>query len=301
MWAAQYPAYKIASDQMSSANLNFWTFVFAILLLAPFLLREHLRHPKRWGIKAPMVKEFLILGLVGNVPPSIFIAWGIAHSTASNAAIISLTIPVLMVLMAVLMLGEHMTLLRWFSIIMAVLGTVMVSRLKSAESFFSPSALAGNAVIFLAGAGSAFYNTYSKKLLSKFTELEVLVYSFSVTCMACAALSLVGKGYPFYVISRYDWRAWVAVFVLGAFSWGIAMILWMWVLKRLEIAQVSSSIYLLSFFGVLLSAITLRERLTLPQIAGGMLVLTATFLTSEYEVRLAQSAQTKLKFLRNRH
>ena len=76
--------------------------------------------------------------------------------------------------------------------------------------------------------------------------------------------------------------------MLGAFSWGIAMVLWMWVLKRLEIAQVSASIYLLSLFGVLLSAITLHERLTVIQIAGGFMVLLATFLTSEYEAMLAR-------------
>ena len=59
----------------------------------------------------------------------------------------------------------------------------------------------------------------------------------------------------------------------------------MWVLKRLEVSQVSASIYLLSLFGVLLSAITLHERLTLPQVAGGVMVFLATFLTSEYEAR----------------
>ncbi len=66
--------------------------------------------------------------------------------------------------------------------------------------------------------------------------------------------------------------------MLGALSWGVAMVLWMWVLKRLEIGQVSASIYLLSLFGVLLSAITLHERLTLIQIAGGIMVLLARFL-----------------------
>src|SRR6516164_1020922 len=285
LWAAQYPAYKVASNHMGVVNLSFWTFVFSIVLLTPFLLRERRRQPHRRRLGTRAAGEFLVLGLVGNIPPSVFTAWGIAHSTASNAAIISLTIPVLMVLMAVLMLGEHMTWLRWASIAMAIIGTILVSKINSGSGFFSPTVLAGNAVIFLAGAGSAFYNTYSKKLLEKFTELQVLIYSFGVTCAACAGLSLLANGRPFYRISDYPREAWVAVFVLGAFSWGIAMVLWMWVLKRLEVSQVSASIYLLLLFGVLLSAITLHERLTLPQVAGGVMVFLATFLTSEYEAR----------------
>jgi hypothetical protein len=31
LWAAQYPAYKIASDHMGVASLSFWTLLFAIV------------------------------------------------------------------------------------------------------------------------------------------------------------------------------------------------------------------------------------------------------------------------------
>lgn len=278
---------------MGVVNLSFWTFVFAIVLLAPFLMLEQRNNKHRATMGASTVRPFLILGLVGNIPPSVFIAWGIAHSTASNAAIISLTIPVLMVLMGVFMLGEHMTRLRWVSIAMAMAGTILVSKINSGSRFLSSSALAGNAVILLAGAGSAFYNTYSKKLLEQFTELQVLVYSFIVTCIACAALSLLGDNRPFYQVAGYPWQAWIAIVVLGVFSWGAAMVIWMWVLKRLEIGQVSTSIYLLSLFGVLLSAITLHERLTLLQIAGGVMVFVGAFLTSEYEAHFAQRETAK--------
>jgi drug/metabolite transporter (DMT)-like permease len=293
MWAAQYPAYRVATDHMGVVNLNFWTFVFSILLLLPFLIRERKRNPNLRRLDKRSIRQFLILGIVGNIPPSIFIAWGIAHSTASNAAIISLTIPVLMVLMAVLMLGEHMTWLRWLSIFLAITGTIMVSRINSGSGFFSSSVLLGNAVIFFAGAGSAFYNTYSKKLLEDFSELQVLVYSYVATCSTCSILSFFGSSRPFYRFTGYPWQVWAAILILGAFSWGLAMILWMWVLKRLEIGQVSVSIYLLSFFGVVLSATTLHERLTMSQLVGGLMVFLATFLTSEYESKLARRETKK--------
>jgi drug/metabolite transporter (DMT)-like permease len=233
------------------------------------------------------VGEFILLGVVGCIPPSVLIAWGISHSTASNAAIISLTIPVLMVIMATMMLGEKMTHLRYLSIGMAIIGTILVSGIRSGAGFFSGGVLAGNAVIFVAGAGSAYYNTYSKKLLARFSELQVLVYSYIVTALACAALSLLGGGRPFYRITGYPLAAWGAVLVLGTVSWGLAMGLWMWVLKRLDVSQVSVSIYLLPLFGVILSALTLHERLTLAQIAGGLFVFVGTFLTSDYEARRA--------------
>jgi drug/metabolite transporter (DMT)-like permease len=63
------------------------------------------------------------------------------------------------------------------------------------------------------------------------------------------------------------------------------MVLWMWVLSRIEATQASVSIYLLSVFGVVLSALTLHEKLSLVQLMGGCLVMAGTVLTSEYEAR----------------
>jgi len=285
MWAAQYPAYKVASDHMDVTNLSFWTFVFATALLLPVLLWERRRKPEVRRLDRSAVWGFILLGVVGCIPPSVLIAWGISHSTASNAAIISLTIPVLMVILAAVMLGEKMSWLRYVSIGMAILGTILVSKIKSGAGVFTGGVLVGNAAIFVSGAGSAFYNTYGKKLLARFTELQVLVYSYVVAGLACGVLSFFGGGRPFYRITGYPLAAWGAVLVLGGVSWGLAMVVWMWVLKRLEVTQVSASIYLLPLFGVLFSAVTLHERLTIMQVAGGLFVFVGTFLTSDYETR----------------
>jgi len=282
MWAAQYPAYKVASDHMDDVTLNFWTFLLAALLLFPFLLRS--RGP-RAAFNWPVWRNFLVLAVVGLLPPSVGLSWGIAHSSASNASLISLTIPVLMVVMAVIMLGEHMTPLRWISIAAALLGTLVISRISVDRSFFASKLLAGNIVIFLAGAGSAFYNAFSKKLLARFNEIEVLIYGYIFACLACGGLSAVFGARPFYRVTGYPVSAWLGILVLGGLSWGLAMALWMWVLNRLELSQISASVYLLSLFGVILSALTLHEKLSLMQIFGGLIVLLATYLTSTFEER----------------
>jgi drug/metabolite transporter (DMT)-like permease len=282
LWAAQYPAYKIASEHMSPATLNFWTLLCSAILLMPFLVAS--------GPGSPMDRrvalDFILLGIFGILPPSLLLSWGISRSTASNAAIIQLTIPVLMVLLAMILLGERATLLRIASLIIALAGTVLTSRSDLSGDVVNTRMLAGNIAVFLSGFGSAFYNTYSKRVLNRFGELRVLIYTYLVACAGCATVSLFDAR-PFYAVTGYPASVWLSIAVLGTLTWGIAMVLWMWVLKRLEAIQVSVSIYLLSIFGVLLSAITLGERLRLPQIAGGLMVFAATFLTSEYEARRA--------------
>jgi drug/metabolite transporter (DMT)-like permease len=296
MWAAQYPAYKIAAQYMSPAALNFWSLLCAAAILAPFQ-----RVARRWepvsgpGLDRRAVVDFVLLGVFGILPPSILLSWGIARSTAANAAIIQLTIPVLMALLAVWILGERLTLLRVAGLAAALLGTVVTSKRELAGAGADAGLLAGNAVIFLAGLGSAFFNTYSKRLLPRFGGVPVLVYTYLVALVCCAATSMVTDRTPFYAVRGLPAELWLSIGALGAMTWGIAMVLWMWVLGRLEALQVSASVYMLPMFGVLLSAIFVGERITWPQAAGGLVVFAATFVTSGWEERRRAAADPSLQ------
>ncbi len=283
LWAAQYPAYKIAGDGMEVGALNFWTFAFASVLLLPFLLKSKLNAEERRPVTRRAIWDFTLMGLLGIVPPSVMLAWGIAHSSASNGAILSLTIPLLMTLMGAAMLGERITRIRIASLALGLAGTLLVSINDVRGASFSRTLLLGNLVIFLAGAGSAFYNAYGKDLLRRFSEIEVLVYSYGSGGLMCGAISALTESKPFYAVGGYPLQVWGAIAVLGLLSWGIAMVLWMWVLNKLDVGQISVSVYLLPFFGLLLSVLTLHERLDLLQLIGGGLVLIATIVLTAYD------------------
>lgn len=286
LWAAQYPAYRVAGEHMGAATLNFWTLLFAACLLAPLWLREkHRRKDQAKTLQWKTAHEFLLLGLLGIIPPSVMLSWGISRSSASNAAILSLTIPILMIVLGIVMLGEKLTLIRVFSLILGLVGTLLISTTDLAAASFNRRLLIGNLIILLAGLGSAFYNTYSKNLLLRYSELEVLLYSYSIGVTACAVISATFETKPFYHVTGYTTATWLAVGVLGMLSWGLAMILWMWVLNRLEVGQISTSIYLLPLFGLLISIVTLHERITTSQILGGTLTVVGTAMLTLYEGR----------------
>ena len=290
LWATQYPAYAIAGAAMEPAALNFWTLVVASLLLVPWWIRERAgRSGAPHANLRRRVLQYGLLGLVGIIPPSVLLSWGIAHSSAANAAILSLTIPVLMTLLGVVMLGERFTTVRLLCLAFGLLGMLLISAGDLANASFSRGVLAGNAVIFIGGLGSAFYNTYSKDLLARDSELEVLLYSYVVAAVACAAISAGVEHRPFFYLTGYSSSAWWAVVCLGLLPWGLAMVLWMWVLKRLEVGQVSASIYLLPFFGLLLSVLTVHDQMRVHQALGGVLVLIGTLVLTVYE-RRQQSA-----------
>ncbi len=291
LWAAQYPAYAIAGAAMEPAALNFWTLVAALLLLLPWWLRDRARRSEPRGDgKGSRVIAYLLLGVLGIVPPSVLLSWGIAHSSASNGAILSLTIPVLMTVLGVLMLGERLTPLRLLCLALGLAGTLLISTGDLANASFGRGVLVGNVLILLGGLGSAFYNTYSKELLSHDSELDVLIYSYIVGAAACAVISFGLERRPFFDVAGYAPSTWWAVLSLGLLPWGFAMVLWMWVLNRLEVGQVSASIYLLPFFGLVLSVITIHDRISVHQILGGALVLIGTVVLTVYDHRQQAAA-----------
>jgi len=272
---------------MSASTLSFYTFLVAICILAPFwivarrpstALRE--RSSRDWG---HAFASYLLLGVVGLLPTSILMSWGIEHSSGSNAAILTLTIPILMVAVAVPMLGERFTWIRVFTLLISLTGAVLISRDDVSGGSFTSSTLAGNAVISAACAGAAFYNIYSKKLLQQHSELEVLIYGYAVAVALCALTSLSLDAQPFYQVKAFPASAWIAVLALGSLTWGISNVLFMWLLQRIDIGQISVSIYLLSFFGVVFSAATLGERVGIVQMVGAIVVITATVLSDSHE------------------
>jgi drug/metabolite transporter (DMT)-like permease len=297
LWASQFPAYKVAADHMSVSALSLYTFLCAIAILAPFLVWEQRRAKSKritrnrtsWRLAT---LDYLLLGFIGLLPPSILMAWGIQHSSGSNAAILTLLIPLLMVAVAVPLLGERLTWTRITALALALLGAIFISKDDMGGSSFTSSTLFGNLVIFGACIGSAFYNIYSKRLLSRHSELEVLIYGYTVGAILCLLASLVLDKRPFYDVLDVPMSAWIAVLILGSLTWGLSMVLFMWLLRRVDIALISVSIYLLSFFGVLLSALTLGERVHRTQVLGGIVVFAAAILSDSYE-RHAAAQLTK--------
>jgi len=294
MWAAQYPAYKTASGQMGPITVSAWTFFLAGAILLPFLLKERSsRTLENSATRRPWVKRdwigFIVIGIFGLVPASAFLAWGTERSTASNAALIYLTVPIQTALLASVILGERMTWIRWLSLGVSLAGVLLLSRSDLRQQALARTEfLAGNVLVLLACTSSSFYNVYSKDLLRRFTALEVLVYGYAMALALSVLLLLWAEPLSWSAVRGYTAATWLSVFVLSVFSWGLAMVLWMFVLRKIDVTQASVSIYLLPFLGVLMSALTLHERITVSMLIGGAMTLAGALIITVVESPTAE-------------
>jgi drug/metabolite transporter (DMT)-like permease len=71
------------------------------------------------------------------------------------------------------------------------------------------------------------------------------------------------------------------------------MLLYFVVIQSVEVMRAALSVYLLPVFGIIFSAVLLKERLTASLIAGGTLIFISCFLVTVYEEkkRMRQTAQ----------
>jgi drug/metabolite transporter (DMT)-like permease len=290
MWAFQFSGAKIATERLGPITVAFLPLAISTLLFAPFLWMglggpaKPAAGPRFHGWRT--VGQFVLAGTVGVVAAQLGLTWGVEHSLASNASVLTLTIPVLTALIAALLLGERMTGLRWISFALAIAGVLMVSDIdwRSVE-IFRGKYLFGNALIFTSCLGSAFYNTFSKKLLETFSPVEVLVYSFLASDTVLLVFMFIYEPPSMRAWTSLGLSVWLSLAIIAVFSLSLSMMLFFWVIQRIDVTQASLSIYLLPVFGVLISAITLQEKLTVQLVAGGLLVFVSTYLVTSYEER----------------
>jgi drug/metabolite transporter (DMT)-like permease len=230
--------------------------------------------------------HFVLIGVAGQVVTQTFVAWGVRYTLASNAALLGLGLPISTAIMAYFLLSERMTPVRWLSFALALAGVVECSGLSWGQvNFTSSKYLVGNLLFFLAINASAFYNTYSKRLMRVYSPLEVLFRSYGVVVVVMLPIAILTEPRTFENIPHFAPVVWLCFLILGFFQYFLAMLAFLSVLTRLDATQAGLSNYLISFFGLITAFVVLHERLTKPMIVGGLLVLASTLLVTVYEGR----------------
>ncbi len=284
MWALQFTCIKLVQDQVGSLFTVWAPMTLATLFLYPFVRSEAKRanaSPRDW--KDGLL--FLVLALIGVFPGQVLVTWGTRMSLASNAALLMLTLPVCTAVLAFLLLGERMTRVRWISFGLALIGVVLCSNFNFGPLDFGTSYLFGNLLIFSGVLGSSFYNSYGKKVLERYSPLEMLYYTYLAMFVILTPLVLHQEMVVFRHIPQFTAQTWIGLGLLTFFHNFLSMILFLKALRQLDAIQAALSNYLITFLGLPIAAIWLGERLTPMAIMGGILVLASTLLITLWEER----------------
>ncbi len=290
MWSLQFTCIKLVQDQIGAFSTVFIPMLLASLFMLPFVIKDIKANKNR---KLSDLKVFALLAILGQFPAQVLMTIGTQSSTASNAGIICLTLPVVSALMAYIFLGEKMNKLRWVSFAIAIVGVILCSFKDIMSSNFNAQYIIGNLLIFSGILGSGYYNTICKKISGEYTEMEMLFYSYIFMVVILGPIVYFKESYVLANIPIFTQNTWIGLGLLTVFHNFLSMILFFTALKKLDAIQVALSNFLITFFALPIAAIFLHEKLSLLSIVGGLMVLLSTIAITVWEYK--QNAKLDLE------
>jgi len=290
IWSFHFTSIKLTQAQVGPYFTVWAPMLLATVFLAPFAIKDFKKGKKK--IKDVLI--FVQLGALGAFPSQVFMTYGTQYSTASNAAILVLALPVITTVFAFLILKEKMNGLRWASFAIAILGVILCSTNDIRQMDLSSKYALGNVLIFLAIVGNAYYNVGCKKVADRFTEREMIFYTYLVLVVMLTPLVLHYEPWMFARVPHFTAKTWLGMASLTLFHNFLSMLLFFMVLKYLDAIQVALSNYMVSFLGLPIAAFVLGETLSVQSIIGGVLVLIATLILTILDHRQYKANQLKL-------
>jgi drug/metabolite transporter (DMT)-like permease len=277
VWGAGWTALVQARKQMGPVTLNLWSLGISIVTLIPFVLAEgrRLPPPNPARLTWKYCFDYFMAGVTGLAGMTLLYAWGAGRSLAANGALISMAVPVLTVIVAVVVLSEKVTSARIAGLVFAVVGVLIISDFRGQQISLLGSSLFGNCLLLLGTLANALYVVYSKKLLPVSSEVAVLFWGQVLGFMTSLPFMAFERS-SLQPISSYTALTWLSLIFLGGVYYTATMMIFFRILNRLDAGQIMVSNYLQPVFGVLTAALILSEHITWNMIGGGLLVVSGT-------------------------
>ena len=259
-WGSAPVGIRAALGGYRPAHLSLFRFGIASVLLAIYAAFAGVRMPER--------RDWLWLTLTGAIGITfynIILNYGLQTVPAATGSFVISTTPIWTALLAVITLGERLTLWGWAGILISFAGIALISRERGNGLHFSSGAL-----IILVGAISyGVYLVLQKRFLRRYTPFELTCYAFwaGTLLMVPFAPGLLGeiRGAP----RDATW----SVVYLGIFPAALANWAWAYAMSRAGAARVSSYLYLMPVVTVAIGWAWLGEVPTALELTGGLIAL----------------------------
>jgi drug/metabolite transporter (DMT)-like permease len=259
-WASAFPAIRVALGAYTPAQLAFFRFSVAAVVLLGVGAAARLRPPSP--------KDALRMGLLGTLgfaTYALLLGFGQRSIPAGSASLLIASAPVWMVLIAALLGRERPTRRALIGIAVSFSGVALIAAGKGIGLTSGPHA----AAVLGAAIVAAVYNVLQKPLLSRYGALlfNIVAALGGVLVLSPAAVELPAA------VRTAPTAATLAVVYLALVPSVLGYLGWSYVLARASAAAAGSVLYLVPAVSMLLSNLLLGEVPSALALGGGALVL----------------------------
>jgi drug/metabolite transporter (DMT)-like permease len=224
----------------------------------------------KWRIAPADWPRLLVISIIGISGYSIASVYAFAMVPAGIGGLIYATQPLFIVMLAVTMLGERLTLAVLLGLALACAGTVLLVWNDLAAVNPAQSYLAGIGLLLLACFAWSFYSVPGKVIIQRYGTLSITLMSL---LMGTLPMLLLASPATIDTLQSMTPRQWIELLFLAFVSSFIAMIGWTYATGRLSAATIGAALYGIPVIAVAAGAVFLGETVTLTTILGGILIL----------------------------
>ncbi|QXE90148.1 DMT family transporter [Geomonas subterranea] len=219
----------------------------------------------------------LSLGLTGIFCYNALFFTGLKLTTATSGALIVAINPLLTAVISALWLRERVSLTQGMGLMVSLLGVCVVISKGSWAVLAGFAFNKGDLIMLGAPLCWALYSILGKKALATFTPLAATAYAslFGAALLLPAALvehAALGGPWP-----SFSWVGWLAILQLALLGTVVGFVWWYQGVGRIGASRAAVFVNLVPFFGALQAALVLGERVVLPQLCGGLLVVAGVY------------------------
>ena len=276
VYATSYAATRLTLDHVPPATLALIRLVIGALVLIPVAVAlrpmgaRAIGRGDRWSIVG--------MGVLGFAGAFALSHWGIARSTATNAALLITVEPISLILLSPWALGERLTRREGAGATLALLGAaaVVVNGIPGITATLVPH-WRGDLLLLLAGVAYASYSLLGRGVLTRHPAIAVTAWSIAWGVLAM--LPLAALEWSAGASLELSGRSVVGVLYLSLVITALGYLAWNWALERVPAPRAAIFLNIQPLVGALLGVYYLAEPLTVFTVVGGALILMGLSLT----------------------
>lgn len=268
IWSSGWSVMKAAFSYVGPLNLALHRFALSALALSPLLIYLGKKTPS----DRATVLKLLLLGIV-NASAIVPMYWGVVYETSGMSAVLTYTNPIFVFCLCVLFLRTEAKRERLIGVVVGFSGVIVISMARA--DYIQTSVNTGDFLLILGAFLWAVTQVYYKTNLSHVDAALTIVIQQALSAVFVAPLVLVVEGFSFPLM----WPYVMMILYMSIFASGIAMALWLHLLREEDVTVLSSSSFLVPMVAVFLGWLLLAEDIQPRALLGMGLILTGLYLT----------------------
>jgi drug/metabolite transporter (DMT)-like permease len=280
-WAGNFIVGKLASyHEVPPFSLNFYRWLFAWIILAPFTVPEIIK--KKKYIKNNF-KFFLILGITSITIFNSIVYYSLNFTQVINGVLMISTIPVMIMLFSFFLKIEKTNIFQILGVIFSLIGVLLIITKANLSILLNLDFNKGDLTMVLAMLSWALYSALLKKKkheLSQLTLLEVII-TFGLIFLIPVYFIEYNMGYviklekPFILILSY------VVLFPGLASF----ILWIKGISLIGVNRSGVFLHLMPILSAIMAMIIFDEKFMFYHILGAIFILTGILLSNRTTIK----------------